>query len=113
MSEQTPSALNQFRRRDLFNEIKNPDGRVYRTFISVTREGYNLFDLHVTFTFSGSEKPDQHRTLWRASLPGSSLRQIQQSIQDALTSSRDGFESDPIPRPYCVLERRSRPVSDR
>lgn len=104
MSEQSASAPNQLRRRDLFNEMKNPDGRVYRTFISVNREGYNLFDLHVTFTFSGSEKPDQHRTLWRASLTESSLAQIQQSIQNARATSRDGFEPDPIRRPYCVLE---------
>ena len=88
----------------LVNEVTDLHGRIYRTRVSIQREGYDLFDIHLTSTFSGSERPDQGRTLWRASLDEEALLILKATIDQALATSRSVFPPEPISKPYCAVD---------
>lgn len=88
----------------LINEITDLHGRTYRTFVTIQRDGHDLFDIHLSSTYSGSERPDQHRTLWRASLTEKSLQVFEASIDWALATNNSEFQPEPILRPNCVIE---------
>jgi hypothetical protein len=52
---------------------------------AVHRASYELIDLELTRTFSGSSKPDKHRVVWQASLPPESAKIISEIIAAAIT----------------------------
>lgn len=98
------SVIRPLRPHALLNEVIDPHGRIYRTRVCIQREGYDLFDIHLTSTFSGSERPNQGRTLWRASLDEEALLILKATIDQALANSRPGYPPAPIYKPYCVVE---------
>ena len=71
----------------LLNEVTDLHGRIYRTSVTIQREGYDLFEIHLTSTFSGSERPDSRRTLWRASLNEEALLILKATIDQSLASN--------------------------
>jgi predicted nucleic acid-binding Zn ribbon protein len=72
----------------LVNEVVDNHGRSTRLWVSAKPASGGLLHFLLTSTFSGAQRPEDHRIVWQTSLPTESLKVIRDVIDDSLKEER-------------------------
>lgn len=77
--------------RTLINETIDDHGRAYRLWAEVRNIDHDLIDIHLTSTFTGSVKPNEHRTIWQTSLPREAIETLQHLLAASIDRERSHY----------------------